>query len=224
MDSCRGCSVVGDYNFVHQWNVCRYVSWHGEPDRHNSFGWSGAVHRTDYSKFVLYWVHPGFQNDKRDSPIHRQLLRANGSIPNEVIVQLANQDLIIKDHTDWFPNTSFGDRGPSLDWIAEAGYYVISVWKDHDQKTEKLVSAAPHLFDGMCCLVNVEPLTIEELQSRIDTQWAVIRHRRNQMLKDLDWTQGKDIPDSISDPAAILRQALRDITKQLDPFNIDWPK
>jgi hypothetical protein len=137
-------------------------------------------------------------------------------------MQLANSELIIKDHTEWFPNTSFGDRGPSLDWIAEAGYYVISVWKPYDHATEKLVSAVPHLFDKMCCLVDVEPLTAEELQARIDTQWAVIRNQRNQMLKDTDWTQVEDVP---VDKAkwANYRQALRDITTQKDPFKIVWP-
>jgi hypothetical protein len=138
-------------------------------------------------------------------------------------MQLANQDLIIKDHTEWFPNTSFGDRGPSLDWIAEQGYYVITVWKPYDHATEKLVSAAPHLYDGMCCLVEVQPLTAEELQSRIDTQWDVIRSQRNQMLKDTDWTQLEDSPvDKVK--WATYRQALRDITTQADPFKITWPK
>jgi hypothetical protein len=137
-------------------------------------------------------------------------------------MQIANQNLVIKDHTKWFPNTSFGDRGPSLDWIAEQGYYVISVWKPHDRKTEKLVPAAPHLYDGMCCLVNVEPLTAEELQGQINTQWAVIRNQRNQMLKDTDWTQVADAPvDKVK--WATYRQALRDITTQANPFNITWP-
>jgi hypothetical protein len=138
-------------------------------------------------------------------------------------MQLANQDLVIKDHTEWFPNTSFGDRGPTLDWIAEAGYYVISVWKPYDHATEKLVSAVPHLFDGMCCLVDVEPLTADELKARVDTQWAVIRNQRNQMLKDTDWTQVEDSP---VDKAAwaTYRQELRDITTQDDPFDITWPK
>jgi len=138
-------------------------------------------------------------------------------------MQLANSELIIKDHTEWFPNTSFGERGPSLDWIAEAGYYVISVWKPYDHSTEKLVSAAPHLYDGMCCLVDVEPLTAEELQAKVDTQWAMIRNQRNQMLKDTDWTQLEDSP---VDKAkwATYRQALRDITTQDDPFKITWPK
>jgi hypothetical protein len=137
-------------------------------------------------------------------------------------MQLANQDLIIRDHTEWFPNTSFGDRGPSLDWIAEQGYYVISVWKDHDLTTEKLVPAAPHLHDGMCCTVDVEPLTEAELQSKLDTQWQVIRTQRNQLLKDSDWTQLADTP---VDKAtwATYRQALRDITLQTDPYRIEWP-
>lgn len=138
-------------------------------------------------------------------------------------MQLANSELIIKDHTEWFPDTSFGDRGPTLDWIAEAGYYVITVWKPYDHATEKLVSAAPHLYDGMCCLVDVEPLTAEELQSRIDTQWSAIRSARNELLKDSDWTQLSDSPVDKT-VWATYRQALRDITTQPDPFNISWPK
>jgi hypothetical protein len=138
-------------------------------------------------------------------------------------MQLANKDLIIKDHTEWFPNTSFGDRGPALDWVAEQGYYVITVWKPYDHKTEKLVSAAPHLYDGMCCLVDVEPLTAEELQSRVDAQWSAIRSARNELLKDSDWTQLEDSPVDKAKWAAY-RQELRDITTQDDPFKITWPK
>ena len=137
-------------------------------------------------------------------------------------MQIANQDFVIKDHTEWFPNTSFGNRGPTPDWIAEEGYYIISAWKPHDRATEKLVPAAPHLFDGMCCIVDVEPLTAEELQGQINTQWAVIRNQRNQMLKDTDWTQVEDSP--VDKTAwATYRQALRDITTQADPFKITWP-
>jgi hypothetical protein len=137
-------------------------------------------------------------------------------------MQLANQDLIIKDHTEWFPNTSFGERGPSLDWIKSEGYYIISAFKSYDHATEKLAPAAPHLHDDMCCIVDIEPLTAEELQSRIDTQWQVIRTQRNQMLKDSDWTQVADAP--VDKTAwSLYRQELRDITTQPDPFNITWP-
>jgi hypothetical protein len=74
----------------------------------------------------------------------------------------------------------------------------------------------------MCCIVDVEPLTQEELDQRVVTQWQVIRTQRNQMLKDTDWTQ---VADSPVDKAAwaTYRQALRDITTQADPFAINWP-
>jgi hypothetical protein len=135
---------------------------------------------------------------------------------------LANQDLIIKDHTEWFPNTSFGDRGPTLDWIADQGYYVITVWKPYNHATEKLVPATPHLYEGMCCTVDVEPKTEQELKERIKNEWTVIRQQRNRLLAESDWTQLADSPAD-KDKWAVYRQELRDITTQEDPFSIVWP-
>jgi hypothetical protein len=55
-------------------------------------------------------------------------------------------------------------------------------------------------------------------------QATSVRQTRDQKLKDLDWTQGKDIPDSVSGPAATLRQALRDVPTQAGfPWTITWP-
>jgi len=51
-----------------------------------------------------------------------------------------------------------------------------------------------------------------------------VRQSRDQKLKDLDWTQGKDIADSVSGPAATLRQALRDVPTQAGfPWEVTWP-
>jgi hypothetical protein len=135
---------------------------------------------------------------------------------------LANQDLIIKDHTEWFPNTSFGDRGPTLDWIADQGYYVITVWKPYNHATEKLVPATPHLYEGMCCTVDVEPKTEQELKERVSNEWTAIRQQRNRLLAESDWTQLADSPAD-KDKWAVYRQELRDITIQEDPFSIIWP-
>jgi len=137
-------------------------------------------------------------------------------------MQLANQDLIIKDHTEWFPDTSFPANGPSTEWIKAESYYIITAWKPYDHAAEKLIPANPHLYDGMCCIVEVAALTEEELQSRVDSQWQAVRNQRNQLLKDSDWTQLADTPvDKTS--WATYRQELRDITAQPDPFNITWP-
>lgn len=52
--------------------------------------------------------------------------------------------------------------------------------------------------------------------------WADIRRERNGLLRDCDYTQ---VPDAPVDQEAwkAYRQALRDITSQPDPFNIEWP-
>lgn len=57
------------------------------------------------------------------------------------------------------------------------------------------------------------------------TQWATVRSRRNGLLQASDWTQIEDHDLGADRPAwASYRQALRDITIQLNPFAIDWPE
>lgn len=51
--------------------------------------------------------------------------------------------------------------------------------------------------------------------------WAVARAERNTRLAATDWTQMPDV--SASPDWVAYRQALRDITKQGDPFHITWP-
>ena len=52
-----------------------------------------------------------------------------------------------------------------------------------------------------------------------------VRVTRNELLKASDWSQGKDIPDSVSAPWATYRQALRDLPMQAGfPWNIQWPE
>lgn len=65
----------------------------------------------------------------------------------------------------------------------------------------------------------------EDIQARIDIQWSRIRAERNQKLSACDWTQLPDCPLNNTKQLewANYRQALRDITEQLDPFNIIYP-
>lgn len=51
-----------------------------------------------------------------------------------------------------------------------------------------------------------------------------VRAKRDQLLKDSDWTQVSDVP--VDKTAwATYRKALRDITKQEGfPFNVTWPE
>ena len=52
----------------------------------------------------------------------------------------------------------------------------------------------------------------------------LVREERNRRIAALDWTQGKDIPDAVSAPAAVIRQALRDVPEQAGfPWEVTWP-
>lgn len=57
----------------------------------------------------------------------------------------------------------------------------------------------------------------------IDEVWESIKVKRNELLKLSDWTQMPDVAIATKTEWAIYRQALRDITNQLDPYNIVWP-
>ena len=65
----------------------------------------------------------------------------------------------------------------------------------------------------------------DEAQAAADARQAeAVRQSRNQKLKDCDWTQGKDIPDAVSQPWAVYRQALRDVPSQAGfPWDVQWP-
>lgn len=53
--------------------------------------------------------------------------------------------------------------------------------------------------------------------------WAGARAERDRRLQETDWTQLPDVPLETKEAWAVYRQALRDITEQPDPFNIQWP-
>lgn len=54
---------------------------------------------------------------------------------------------------------------------------------------------------------------------------GLMRMKRNKLLQETDWTQGKDIADAVSSQWTTYRQALRDISNQAGfPGNIQWPE
>jgi hypothetical protein len=70
----------------------------------------------------------------------------------------------------------------------------------------------------------VAPLTQQEKESLLKNKSDDARNTRSRLLSKTDWTQGKDIPDSISSKWAAYRQALRDVPNQPGfPWDITWP-
>ena len=74
--------------------------------------------------------------------------------------------------------------------------------------------------DGSFTLVS-DPAKV---QAKLDTQWASVRAQQRQKLYESDWTcsvTDYEVPNKADWVA--YRQALRDVTSQADPFNIEWP-
>lgn len=74
-------------------------------------------------------------------------------------------------------------------------------------------------------------LNIEQVKA--DTAMQLIRIERNQKLKNTDWSQGADVPQSLKDSYTTYRQALRDMPannssatitdNNMTLANVTWP-
>lgn len=60
----------------------------------------------------------------------------------------------------------------------------------------------------------------------LESTLSGVRHQRDLELKQSDWTQGVDVPDSIKLPYQTYRQALRDLPSTITEYNQDitWPE
>ena len=72
-----------------------------------------------------------------------------------------------------------------------------------------------------------DPEKIPFFANKLANQWLYIKDLRNAKLTECDWTCSiLDPPENILSQRNewfAYRQALRDVTKQTDPFNILWP-
>jgi hypothetical protein len=77
-----------------------------------------------------------------------------------------------------------------------------------------LSDSAPLVFDSIPPIgpfANRSPAEVQEVlrQNRL----MLLRHKRNQLLAECDWTQSEDVPVEVRDSWKPYRQALRDITQ-----------
>ncbi len=139
-------------------------------------------------------------------------------------VAILTTPITVGDYRELFSNTSFGSNGPSNEFLTANNAKKVTLFKAHDQLTQKLVSCAPYDDGEFVSMVQVESLIAEEIQAAKDSAMANIRGQRNQLLKDCDWTQ---IADCTADKTswATYRQALRDLpTTITEPRTFsDWP-
>ena len=74
-------------------------------------------------------------------------------------------------------------------------------------------------------ITDTERLEVEYYNTHIAPIEAMksLRIRRNQLLRESDWTQSRDVLLSNDEDWKTYRQQLRDLPKNTDPMNPMWP-
>lgn len=127
------------------------------------------------------------------------------------------------------PNTSFPSN-IEMDYATLKEYNVFRVFESakpsFDDKTQKIVEVDPVEVNGRWEKAwEVIDLSQEEIALIFNNTADSVRSERNFRLQETDWTQAKDISDSVSVLWQPYRQALRDITSQSGfPYNVIWPE
>lgn len=126
------------------------------------------------------------------------------------------------------PHTSFANN-IEVDFATLAAFNVFRVFDTAEPEfnplTERVVKGAVVLVDGRWEESwDVVALTDEEIATLTNAKADEVRAERNRLLAECDWTQYKDVSDSVSALWAPYRQQLRDVTAQQGfPFNVEFP-
>jgi hypothetical protein len=134
---------------------------------------------------------------------------------------------IIGDAVQLFPNVSFPSTEPEQEFLENNSVMVVQHWENFDNSSEVLEPSEPYIKGNKVYTYVKRAKTLAELEQEetniLIAKEKEIRVRRNQLLKDSDWTQVADAP---VDKAAwaTYRQELRDVTSQEGfPFNVVFP-
>jgi hypothetical protein len=140
-----------------------------------------------------------------------------------IIDETINYPYTIKELREAYPNVSLPAE-LSEETLSEWDVYSVSVTQRPNDYTKNISEGTPILIDGKYyqnwVVVNA---TESEINYKLENQWEEIRLIRNQLLSESDWTQLGDVSQTIKDVWTTYRQQLRDVTNQLNPFNIEWP-
>ena len=137
-----------------------------------------------------------------------------------------NQVVEIGHYKTLFPNTSFTDAGPDVEFLKENSAMQVNLFKQYDVLTQFLQSCDPYIEGEWVYTVAVRDLTAQEVQTNKYNSMMQIRNERNQRLTASDWTQLSDTPDETKAAWISYRQALRDLPATItEPRTFkDWPR
>jgi hypothetical protein len=119
-----------------------------------------------------------------------------------------------------FSNVSFPASGPSDAFLAERGAYKVSLFRDYDRATQKLVPCEPVIENGFVYVVAVENKTAEEIAADVASKSAQMRANRDRALEASDWRviRAAETGVAMDQEWQDYRQSLRDL-----PNSEGWP-
>lgn len=142
-----------------------------------------------------------------------------------LIAKIENNEITkVADYRDMFQNISFNINGPDDNWLNQNNCMKVSVFKDFNSRTQKLIPCDPYIENNFVYTVTVVDLTEDELLSMENIEAVKVRAERNRKLSESDWTQLTDTPADIKNNWLTYRQQLRDLPTQNGfPFSVSWP-
>lgn len=80
-----------------------------------------------------------------------------------LIAKIDDGQITVADYRSLFPYTSFLSSGPDANWLTENGCMPVSMFREHDRETQRLVPCEPYIDGGTVYTFVVENKTAEEL-------------------------------------------------------------
>jgi hypothetical protein len=119
-----------------------------------------------------------------------------------------------------FSNVSFPASGPSDAFLSAHQAYKVSLFREHNRATQKLVPCEPVVENGFAFIVAVADKTAEEIAADVASKAAQVRAARDRALEACDWRviRAAETGVAMDQEWANYRQALRDL-----PNDEAWP-
>ena len=142
------------------------------------------------------------------------------------IAKLINNNIVIQNIYEMYPNVSFPDIGVPDSFLQENDLYKVVEFLPHDEATQNYhLLPTPITEDNIVYTVAVTPKTNEEIR---EYKLMKIRGRRNELLNasDIEVTIDKweNYSAEIKDAWRTYREDLRNIPQSnQDLDNINWP-
>lgn len=124
-----------------------------------------------------------------------------------------------------FPNVSFPASGPSDEFLSDNGAVKVSVFREHNRDTQKLVPCDPVVENGFAYTVEVVDKTEAEIAADTASKAAQLRAARDRALQASDWRAIRAVETGVamSQEWQDYRQALRDLPNAEGFPNVSLP-